>query len=100
MARKGQTVRFESDGIISDKTVAYTAEEESAADIVDKEWADGASARTMIKIREKRDVLLSETDWWGASDNTMSDAQTAYRSALRDVPAQADMNNITWPTKP
>ena len=62
--------------------------------------ASVTAARTMADIRQKRDNLLVETDWWGASDNTMTDAQTAYRSALRDVPAQSDLNNITWPTKP
>jgi len=30
----------------------------------------------------------------------MSDAQTAYRQNLRDVPTQSDVDNITWPTKP
>ena len=77
-----------------------TEAEETARDIEEQLWADGSDARTMAKIREERDGLLAETDWWGASDNTMTDAQTAYRAALRDVPAQADLNNITWPEKP
>jgi len=77
-----------------------TEAEETARDIEEQLWADGAAARTMANIRQERDGLLSATDWWGASDNTMTDAQTAYRAALRDVPAQADLNNITWPEKP
>tara|TARA_R110000744_G_C18906727_1_gene509988 strand:+ start:127 stop:507 length:381 start_codon:yes stop_codon:yes gene_type:complete len=53
----------------------------------------------MVILREQRDILLAETDWWGASDKTMTDAQTAYRQALRDLPANTpDANNITWPT--
>ena len=80
--------------------VQFTQAEETARDVEEQEWADGEAARTMANIREERDGLLAETDWWGASDNTMTDAQTAYRSALRDVPAQADLNNITWPEKP
>ena len=54
-----------------------------------------------IMERWKRDRLISETDWWATSDRTMTDAQTAYRTALRDVPSQAEFpNTITWPTKP
>jgi|TARA_R110000824_G_scaffold48892_2_gene137673 hypothetical protein len=59
-----------------------------------------ATARKMVGIRSKRDALLAETDWMANSDVTMSDAWKAYRKALRDVPAQADMDKITWPTKP
>ena len=80
--------------------VQFSEAEETARDAEEQAWADGAEARTLADIRRKRDALLLETDWWGASDNTMSDAQTAYRSALRDVPAQADPTNINWPTKP
>ena len=38
-------------------------------------------------MRYLRDKLLEETDWWANSDRTMTDAQTAYRTALRDLPA-------------
>jgi len=51
--------------------------------------------------RSRRDRLIAETDWWATSDRTMTDAQTAYRQALRDVPDQSGFpNDITWPTKP
>ena len=81
--------------------VPFTAEEEAERDIEEQAWTDGAAARTMADIRQKRDNLLADTDWWGASDNTMSDAQTAYRLALRNYPATytAD-NSAAWPTKP
>ena len=36
---------------------------------------------------------LAECDWWGASDNTMTTAQTTYRQALRDLPDGAEP---TW----
>lgn len=52
-------------------------------------------------IRNKRDVLLAETDWWANSDRTMTQAEIDYRQALRDVPQQEGFPvNITWPTKP
>tara|TARA_A100001201_G_scaffold29140_4_gene31408 strand:+ start:850 stop:1170 length:321 start_codon:yes stop_codon:yes gene_type:complete len=54
-----------------------------------------------LKLRSKRDRLLADTDWWALSDVTMTDEQTAYRQALRDVPANTtDPANPTWPTKP
>jgi len=52
-------------------------------------------------FREKRDGLLKETDWWAVADRTMTQAETDYRQALRDVPQQDGFPiNITWPTKP
>ena len=85
----------------SSGNVQFTAAEEAEYDIQEQEWSDGAAARTMANIRQERDGLLAATDWWGASDNTMTDAQTAYRLALRNYPATftAD-NSADWPTKP
>ena len=54
-----------------------------------------------IEARDKRDALLTSTDWWATSDRTMTAEQTAYRQALRDITSQAGFpTNITWPTKP
>jgi len=51
--------------------------------------------------RSTRDDLLKATDHYGLSDVTMTDAMTAYRQALRDVPQQEGFpQTITWPTKP
>ena len=80
--------------------VQYTAEEETARDAEEKAYKDSAGDREMAEIRTKRDALLASTDWWGASDNTMSDAQKTYRLALRNFPATVDISNIAWPTKP
>jgi hypothetical protein len=55
------------------------------------------------EAREKRNTLLSETDWWAMSDRTMTAEQTAYRQALRDITAHANWPNLAdsdWPTKP
>jgi len=52
-------------------------------------------------VRTTRDAKLAETDWTALSDVTMSAEMTAYRQALRDVPAQAGFpHNVTWPEKP
>ena len=51
-------------------------------------------------VRRDRDSRLSQTDYLALSDSTLADNMTTYRQALRDVPSQADVDNITWPTKP
>lgn len=52
-------------------------------------------------IRDKRNALLADTDWWAVSDRTMTQAEIDYRQALRDVPDQEGFpQNVTWPTKP
>lgn len=56
---------------------------------------------TEHQVRQERDRLIAETDWWATADRTMTAEQTAYRQALRDVPAQSGFPaNVTWPTKP
>lgn len=71
---------------------------------VTQEYMDACQVRQPVtenEARSQRDTLLVETDWWALSDRTMSDAQTAYRQALRDVTGQAGFpEDITWPTKP
>lgn len=59
------------------------------------------NAEPMRLLREERDRKLAETDWWATSDRTMTDAQTTYRQALRDVPANyTSLDDVVWPTKP
>jgi hypothetical protein len=58
-------------------------------------------AATWDEVRAKRNALLAGTDFHALSDVTMSDEMTAYRQALRDVPADnSDPDDISWPTKP
>lgn len=53
------------------------------------------------QARTKRDDLLQATDYYGLSDVTMTEAMSAYRQALRDVPQQEGFpTTITWPAKP
>jgi hypothetical protein len=53
-----------------------------------------------VAVRRDRDNRLSQTDYLALSDSTLATNMKTYRQALRDVPAQADVDNITWPTKP
>ena len=81
--------------------VLFTAEEETARDAEEKAWADGANARAFAELRNERNALLAETDFYALSDVTMSSDMTSYRQDLRDLPANtADPTNITWPEEP
>ena len=55
-----------------------------------------------VTVRNKRDRLLAETDWWGVSDLSMNSDRTAYRQALRNIPAtySSDPDTVEYPTKP
>ena len=89
---------------INGNQVQFTAEEETARDNEEAAYANAAPARALARLRETRNRLLAETDFYGNSDVTMSDDMTTYRQALRDLPAGKDTvdkcNNATWPTKP
>ena len=53
------------------------------------------------EARTKRDLLLSATDFHALTDTDMSEAMTAYRQALRDVPQQDEFpTEIDWPDSP
>ena len=60
-----------------------------------------SDARAFAALRQQRNGLLTETDWWASSDLSISEDQTTYRQALRDLPANtADPADITWPEEP
>ena len=87
--------------IVNDVVIPFTAEEETARDVEEQEWADEVPVREMEDIRSHRNRLLTETDWMANSDVTMSDAWKTYRQELRDIPASNIVYvNVTWPTKP
>ena len=82
-----------STGVLSTRNYTQQEKDNIAAmqPTTDEKW---------VTIRSQRDVLLRECDWWASSDLSISDAQKAYRKALRDIPTQSDVDNITWPDKP
>jgi hypothetical protein len=84
--------------------VQYTFEEETARDAEEKVWRDGAFDRAIVGLREKRNRLLAETDWWASTDLVINVPRKAYRQKLRDITAGLDtvekVNAVTWPEKP
>ena len=55
-----------------------------------------------ILAREKRDLLLQQSDWTQVPDSPADTSLWAtYRRALRDVPTQQGFpDSIVWPEKP
>ena len=70
----------------------------------DKATLEGTLVQRMALLRNKRNILLAETDWMANSDVTMSSDWRTYRQALRDItktePVDMALSNITFPTKP
>ena len=89
---------------INGEMVQFTAEEETAADNAETAWNNAAPARALERLRQKRNALLKETDFYALSDVTMSSDMRTYRQNLRDLPEGKDTvekcENATWPTKP
>ena len=90
--------------MVNGERIDFTPEEEAARDAEEAAWAAGAFDRAMVGLREDRNRNLAATDWYALQDVTMSDAMTAYRQDLRDLPAGLttveEVKAVTWPTKP
>ena len=58
----------------------------------------------LMRIREKRNNLLAQTDYLALSDQTMTAEMTAYRQALRDITngltTVEDVEAVVFPEKP
>ena len=58
----------------------------------------------MADLRVKRNGLLKDTDYLALSDQTLSTEMTNYRQSLRDITdgltTKAEVDAVTWPTKP
>ena len=84
--------------------ITMTSEEVKERQAEEKTNLEGTLVQRMALLRNKRNILLAETDWMGNSDVTMSNDWKTYRQALRDItktePVDMALSNITFPTKP
>ena len=90
--------------IVNGVRIDFTPEEEAARDAEEAVWAAGQFDRDIARLREDRNRTLTSTDWYALQDVTMSDAMTAYRQDLRDLPAGLtttdEVKAVSWPVKP
>ena len=92
--------------IVNGKQVPLSSEEILEFQQREIDWDNSALDRELKKLRERRDLLLKETDFILMSDYPKSDKSgiIQYRQALRDITNNIntvqDINNLTWPVKP
>jgi hypothetical protein len=83
--------------ILSDAEIAQRQADEIA-------WNNGAFDRSLASLRQKRNSLLSATDYLALSDNTLSAAMSSYRQSLRDLTeglsTVEQVNSVVFPVKP
>ena len=88
------------DNILVDLPASELAERQQEA----VTWQNSAFDRGMEELRQKRNLLLQETDYLALSDQTMSAEMTTYRQALRDITngltTVADVEAVVFPEKP
>ena len=82
----------------------FTAEEEAQRDQEEADWEAGAFDRAIADLRQRRNSLLSSTDFYALSDVTMSDEMKQYRQDLRDITeglsTKEEVEAVEFPTKP
>ena len=87
-------------GVERDMTVA----EEAQKTIDTNNWNAKKVDVKLADLRIVRNNLLKDTDFWGASDMTMSSEMATYRTALRDLTDGLDtvekVEAVEFPTKP
>ena len=92
---------------ITENNVRREATAEEIAEIEARE----ANARiqtpfenSLMVLRDRRNLLLAETDYLALSDQTMTAEMTTYRQALRDITngltTVADVEAVVFPEKP
>jgi len=90
--------------LVNGERIQLTAEEEAQRDQEEADWNAGAFDRAMADLRQKRNALLSSTDFYALSDVTMSDEIRQYRQDLRDITeglsTKEEVEAVQFPTKP
>ena len=91
--------------------VEIVGDELAALEAAEAAYEAGRVDRAMAVMRDQRNTKLAECDWWSFADSSaMTDAQTSYRQALRDLPATVPTPPVddieamkswpVWPNKP
>ena len=90
--------------LVNGEQIQLTAEEEAQRDQEEADWEASAFDRAIANLRQRRNALLSATDFYALSDVTMSDEMKTYRQDLRDLTnglsTVEDVNAVVFPTKP
>ena len=85
--------------VLTDAEIAQRAAEEQA-------WNAGSFDRALNSLRQRRNSLLSASDWTVLSDSPVQDKLIwqVYRQSLRDLTeglsTVEQINSVVFPTKP
>jgi len=88
--------------------VPLTPEEIAQRQAEETAWNNGAFDRAMADLRQKRNTLLSASDWTQLPDTTLTTAEKTswmnYRTELRNITngltTVEQVNSVAFPTKP
>ena len=84
--------------------VDLTNEQIAEKNNIKTEWSNASLNRALNKLRNKRNNLLAETDYFALSDVSMSDDMTQYRKDLIDITngltTVEQVEAVEFPTKP
>ena len=88
--------------------VPLSAEEIAQRQAEEQAWLNGAFDRAMADLRQRRNGLLSSSDWTQLPDTTLTTAEKTawmnYRTELRNITngltTVEQVNSVIFPTKP
>ena len=88
--------------------VELSAEEIAQRQEAETAWNNGAFDRAMADLRQRRNTLLSASDWTQLPDTTLTNTQKQswmqYRTELRNITdglsTVEDVNGVSFPVKP
>jgi hypothetical protein len=94
--------------LIDGVQVPLTAQEIAQRQAEVTSWNNGAFDRSLASLRQRRNSLLSSTDWTVLSDSPLSvtekTAWKTYRQALRDITENlttvSQVNAVVFPDRP
>ena len=88
--------------------VELTAQEIAQRQAEEQAWLDSAFDRAMADLRQRRNGLLSSSDWTQLPDTTLTNAEKTawmnYRTELRNITngltTVEQVNSVAFPVKP
>ena len=94
--------------LVNGQIVPLTAEEIAQRQAEEQAWLEGAFDRAMADLRQRRNGLLSSSDWTQLPDTTLTTAEKTawmnYRTELRNITNGLtnveEVNSVAFPTKP
>jgi|TARA_R100001163_G_C4999050_1_gene148881 hypothetical protein len=89
---------------VNNELIEITGTELAELEAREQAFNDGALNRELEVLRNKRNKLLAETDFYALSDLTMSSEMVTYRQELRDLTngltTVEQVEAVVFPTKP